>query len=155
MVQGGHRTGVGYSSIYRVQRPAAAVVEGEHRSGAYGCSRIPRSRSRSLARAAMVPCSMHARLGACVYLNYGWMGYETKLRQDKTYVSYLESSCTPCHSHIPLPPSSSIKAPSSPSHQHPPPSPPASPPPPLPSSPPPSPPALPPQSTTSTPSPHL
>ena len=33
-------------------------------------------------------------------LNYG---------KTKTYVSYLESSCTPCHSHIPLPPSSSIK----------------------------------------------
>ena len=43
------------------------------------------------------------------------MGYETKLRKDKTYVSYLESSRTPCHSHIPLPPSTSIKSPSSPS----------------------------------------
>ena len=40
-------------------------------------------------------------------LNYG----KTKL------VSYLESSCTPCHSHIPLPPS---QPPSSPPKQSPP-----------------------------------
>ena len=38
-----------------------------------------------------------------------------KLNYGKTYVSYLESSRTPCHSHIPLPPSTSIKSPSSPS----------------------------------------
>ena len=75
----------------------------------------------------------------------GW--YDTLLCREQTCVSYLKCCCPPYHAYIPLPPSSSNKPPSSPSHQLPPPShpaPPASqspsslpPPSPLPSSPPP------------------
>ena len=84
------------------------------------------------------------------------MKHETKLWQDQTYVYYLESSRTPCHSHIPLPPPLPSSPPPPLPTNTPPPSPPASPPPPLPNSPPPPLPSSPPPPVDNIhPLPHL